>query len=700
MNDSFDEEELRTLAFELGIGYDNIAGTTRTGKAREMISALDRQGRIDELYVLCARKRPNIAWPEPPRPVERTQPQQPLVDATMIVEDLRQEQEEDTPYRQDKEGAAGQANCKLILQEDPLPGDIFELTAAEVLVGRAPTVDFVIPTPSVSGRHALFSREKGKYAVEDLNSTNGTFLNGRRLTKREFLKSGDQIRLGQSIILRFEAPSQPAPLAANAVDSSAQASQAEAPLAGAASTQSAAQPQDPGRTRQPHFARWAVVALLALVILIGVAAVALNYFPLSGDPASLEGMIRIPAGTYQIGSGAGGAGHEAAREIALDAYFIDKYEVTNARYADFVDDTGGRSPASWSGGNYAEGQATFPVTGISWDMADAYCKWLNKRLPSEAEWETAARGDQSLLFPWGDSGNQVTLPENSPYPVGTFLPDHSFYGLFDTAYNVHEWVEEPYAEVQSGRKVLRGGSGQLPVDLATRIIGDPNAPTMTPQAGFRCAANAGEETGSVTPDLLFRDDFTDPDSGWTIGSGDNPGYHAPDWYHLEAHTEGPLLLLGPEGNSNRGDLSIETEVFLSLRETINDGDFRYGLIARKSGDQSYYAFMVSPNTTTWSAVKQTPDGPIEIASGRDGSIVGSDLRNWLRLDASGQTFVFWVNGRLAHQFSDPEAPLVGDIGYIVESLGASKTHLHVDFLEVTTLMPNPIPAPTADALQR
>ncbi len=99
-----------------------------------------------------------------------------------------------------------EANCKLILQEDPLPGDIFELTTAEVVVGRAPTVDFVIPIASVSGRHALFTREKGQYAVEDLNSTNGTFLNGRRLTKRELLKSGDEIRLGQSIILRFEAP--------------------------------------------------------------------------------------------------------------------------------------------------------------------------------------------------------------------------------------------------------------------------------------------------------------------------------------------------------------------------------------------------------------------------------------------------------------------------------------------------------------
>jgi ABC-type multidrug transport system ATPase subunit len=99
-----------------------------------------------------------------------------------------------------------EANCKLILQEGPAPGHEFELTGADVVIGRAPSVDFVISQSSVSGRHALISRQMGQYTIEDLNSTNGTYLNGRRLQSPQPLNHGDEIRLGQSILLHFSAP--------------------------------------------------------------------------------------------------------------------------------------------------------------------------------------------------------------------------------------------------------------------------------------------------------------------------------------------------------------------------------------------------------------------------------------------------------------------------------------------------------------
>ena len=89
----------------------------------------------------------------------------------------------------------------------PSSGQEFELTGSDVVIGRAPSVDFVIAQSSVSGRHALISTQMGQVTIEDLNSTNGTFLNGRRVMGRQTLNDGDEIRLGQSVILKYSAPS-------------------------------------------------------------------------------------------------------------------------------------------------------------------------------------------------------------------------------------------------------------------------------------------------------------------------------------------------------------------------------------------------------------------------------------------------------------------------------------------------------------
>ena len=102
-----------------------------------------------------------------------------------------------------------QANYKLILQEGPVAGKEFDLSQAETVIGRAPSVDIVIAQSAVSGRHALITRQAGEYVIEDLNSTNGTFINGQRLMGRKPLGHGDQIRLGQTITLEVQAPAQP-----------------------------------------------------------------------------------------------------------------------------------------------------------------------------------------------------------------------------------------------------------------------------------------------------------------------------------------------------------------------------------------------------------------------------------------------------------------------------------------------------------
>jgi len=164
------------------------------------------------------------------------------------------------------------------------------------------------------------------------------------------------------------------------------------------------------------------------------------------------------------------------RSVTLAAYYIDKYEVTNQQYKEFVDAMQGRvnipPPAYWKGAVYPKDQARFPVHTVHWYAAAAYCRWRGKRLPTEAEWEKAARGIDGREFPWGNeysadkSNNQSNF--GGPVAVGSYEEGKSPYGLYDMTGNVAEWVEDWYKAYPGGEshqdpkygegyKVIRGG---------------------------------------------------------------------------------------------------------------------------------------------------------------------------------------------------------------------------------------------------
>ena len=176
----------------------------------------------------------------------------------------------------------------------------------------------------------------------------------------------------------------------------------------------------------------------------------------------LANMTYIPAGDFLIGDDAGEPNAQPAQRIFLDAFLIDTYEVTNAQYKVF-------DPAR----QYPEGLDYQPVVNVTWEQAQAYAAWLGKRLPTEAEWEKAARGYEGLTYPWGhefdparcnteESGCRHLTPVNS-YPSG-----RSVFGVYDLMGNVLEWTADRYQpypwstyespDVEEHFIVLRGSS--------------------------------------------------------------------------------------------------------------------------------------------------------------------------------------------------------------------------------------------------
>ena len=264
--------------------------------------------------------------------------------------------------------------------------------------------------------------------------------------------------------------------------------------------------------------RWgAVLGMVAAGALAGVAASA-------EVPTDPEGMVLIPAGEFLMGSDKIDPNppkgfvmlkphyldEHPARRLRLPAYSIDRYEVTNERYGRFVAATRRRPPPFWEAASPPKGHEKDPVTQVSWHDARAYCQWAGKRLPTEAEWEKAARGTDGREFPWGNTfdpakANTGITGRDGPAPVGSFAAGKSPYGAHDMTGNVWEWVEDwyqpyPGGTAQSGYfgeklKVVRGGgweAGHHDSDnlyrAAYRFFAPPDAGLT--DGGFRCAKDA------------------------------------------------------------------------------------------------------------------------------------------------------------------------------------------------------------------
>ncbi len=240
-------------------------------------------------------------------------------------------------------------------------------------------------------------------------------------------------------------------------------------------------------------------------------------------------MALIPAGNFHMGSNDGKNDEKPVHMVYLDAFYMDKYEVTNALYKKFVDANPQWSKSQikskyhdgdylddWNGNSYPADKADHPVGYVSWYAANAYAAWVGKRLPTEAEWEKAARsglkgkkGEKGKKYPWGDklTNAHANYSDTGTSLVGSFDPNG--YGLYDMAGNMWEWCDDWYSKdyyssspqrnnpagPSSGEeRVLRGGSWLSTNSLNLRCANryDSNPSSTYGSVGFRCSASLSD----------------------------------------------------------------------------------------------------------------------------------------------------------------------------------------------------------------
>ena len=169
-----------------------------------------------------------------------------------------------------------------------------------------------------------------------------------------------------------------------------------------------------------------------------------------------EGMVLVLPGEFVVGSDGGGRDERPRRRLRSDGFYMDRTEVTNARYAEFVAATGQSPPLHWADRSPGEEAADLPVVGVTWSEASAYAAWAGKRLPTAVEWERAARGDSGRTYPWGDSFDSAAgVFSLSAAPVGELESDRSAEGCMDMGGNVSEWTA---SDGPGGTKEIRGAS--------------------------------------------------------------------------------------------------------------------------------------------------------------------------------------------------------------------------------------------------
>ncbi len=221
-------------------------------------------------------------------------------------------------------------------------------------------------------------------------------------------------------------------------------------------------------------------------------------------PEAPRDMILIRGGAFTMGNNNSSDEAEKPEQmVTVKSFYIDKYEVTNQQYYEFIRATSYKPPSHWTTGKFEEGRESYPVVNVDWNDAKKYAAWAGKRLPTEEEWEYAARGDDGRLYPWGKQfGNSNANTKESgkaeSTPVGSYPSGQSPFGVLDMSGNVLEWTASTYSPYPGSKAkpakdyvVLRGGDWveeQTYATVTSRALQKPDF--YRNYIGFRCAKDA------------------------------------------------------------------------------------------------------------------------------------------------------------------------------------------------------------------
>lgn len=218
-----------------------------------------------------------------------------------------------------------------------------------------------------------------------------------------------------------------------------------------------------------------------------------------------SGMAYVPGGEFMMGSDTGDEYSRPAHKVTVKPFFMDITEVTNEEYKKFIDATNHKAPPGWIGTMFPNGHARHPVTGVDWNDANAFATWAKKRLPTEAEWEFAARGTDGRIYPWGNEWKNECANANNQrqgtQEVKTARCPSPF-EIYDMAGNAWEWTNDDAKAFPGGKefggaspnaKVIRGGfwgsNSKNGADAVFRGAWGSSGEKTYSNSGFRCASD-------------------------------------------------------------------------------------------------------------------------------------------------------------------------------------------------------------------